>query len=134
MVMHYEDDDPPGEQRVTALVPVVRWADFTSLPGASHIEMRTEAWLAAGDEDAALRWMELHGESYQVELRCDRCGAVQRYVACLDADCGEWDEGFALQRLDERMRPFVERHAGCRWQMRMALNGHEDAPAASIGA
>jgi len=134
MVAHYEDDDCPGEQRVTALVPVVRWADFTALAGAPHIEMRTEAWLAAGDEDAALRWMEVYNESYPVELRCDHCGAVKRYIACPRADYGEWDEGFALAGLDERMRPFVERHAGCRWQLRMALNGGNDTPVASIGA
>lgn len=115
-------------ERMVTLVPVVRWADFTALRGPSHIEMRTEAWLAAGDDDAVQRWMELDDESYQVELRCDCCGAVQRYVARPDADYGEEDEGFALARLDDRMRPFVEQHAGCRWQMRMALDGCKEMP------
>ena len=45
--------------------------------------------------------------------------AVWATEASFDDDTAEEGDRFVLEGLDERMRPFMERHTPCRWQMRL---------------
>lgn len=102
-------------------VPPDRWDEFTRLKRPESVEMWTRSDLIA-DFNV---WCELvggngTGEGYPVQLHCVDCGIVWATEATWDDDTEEGMDMYQMAGLDERMRPFVETHAGCRWQLRLA--------------
>ena len=105
-------------------VPPDRWAEFTTLKRPESVEMWTRSDLLA-DWDL---WAELVGangynEGYPVQLHCIDCGVVWATEAHMDDDLDdpeyETKVMFQMGGLDERMRPFMEAHKVCRWQLRL---------------
>lgn len=110
---------------VWKLALVTNWADFTTLRHHEHIDMLTRSDLLTTDKhgcpdlDAIEMWIE--AQRYPVQLHCQDCGAIGTFIADPDEDGEPDDQCFAMWHLDERMRPFIEDHAPCRYQLRLAL-------------
>lgn len=108
------------------VVPESRWRDFTDLRHYPSLVMWTQSDLLG--DDGIDKWAEYvgangYGQGYPVVLGCMDCEVQEVFEASMDDDTALDNTGklFVLEGLDERMCRFVERHAGCYWQTRMAI-------------
>ncbi|HLE80002.1 MAG TPA: hypothetical protein VJA25_01775 [Dehalococcoidia bacterium] len=109
-----------------APVPPKMWRLFTALKPVESVEMLTRSdllYINPDGYDGVNLFDELMGlgMTYPVALHCVDCQKIQNFEATPEEDSGQLDDCFQLERLDERMKPWLQEHLGCRYQLALPL-------------